>query len=334
MLSCPACGTLVHADELKRLAAAAQQAEPSEALALWRQAIGLLPPDSQQYTLLASKIETISRGLEINPPAGTKPGGRKWKGTAAGTGGVFLMLLAKFKGAIFLLFGQGKLLLLGLTKMTTLMTMFASLGIYWRIFGWRLAVGGILCIYVHEMGHVYALRRLGIKATAPMFIPGFGAVIFLQQQFFSPREDARHGLAGPTWGLGASVIAALLGLLFHSPLCLLVAQFNAWINLWNLTPVWQLDGSRGFHALRRPERIIASLAFVAAWLPLDVHRHGDGSDSIALGVRLAFIAAACCVYGVMRKNEPEATDSRAIWQYVGLCAALTAFNWVPVPPVS
>lgn len=251
----------------------------------------------------------------------------------AGAGGVLLMLLVKFKSVLFLLLGQGKLLLLGLTKAATFMTMFASLGIYWQIFGWKLAVGGILCIYVHEMGHVYALNRLGIKATAPMFVPGFGAVIFLQQQFFSPREDARHGLAGPTWGLGASIIAALLGFLFHSPLCLFIAWANAWINLFNLSPVWQLDGSRGFHALRRPDRIIASLIFIASWLPLNVNLHDHLSGSLVSGIRFAIVATACCVYGVLRKNEPEATDSRAFWQYVGLCLALTAFNWLPVPPL-
>lgn len=74
MLSCPSCGTLVHADELKRLAAAAEQAPPSQALALWRQAMALLPRNSKQFSLLATKIETISRGLETTPSAGAKPG--------------------------------------------------------------------------------------------------------------------------------------------------------------------------------------------------------------------------------------------------------------------
>jgi hypothetical protein len=117
------------------------------------------------------------------------------------------------------------------------------------------------------MGHVFALKRLGIDATAPMFVPGLGAVIFLKQQHFSPREDARHGLAGPIWGLGASVAAALLGFIFHSPVCLVIAQWNAWINLSNLLPVWTLDGARGFHALQRRDRIAAGFFFVAAWVP-------------------------------------------------------------------
>jgi Zn-dependent protease len=318
MLSCPACGALVHADELKRLAAAAQQAPPSEALAVWRQAIVLLPRDSQQYALVASKIDTISRELEKNPQARTGTAGGKWK-AAAGGGSVLLMLLAKFKAVIFLVLGQGKLLLLGLTKMGTLLSMFATIGIYWRIFGWRFAAGIILSIYVHEMGHVFALRRLGLAASAPMFIPGFGALIRLQQQYLSPREDARIGLAGPIWGLAAAVFAALVGLAFHSPAFLVIAQWGTWINLFNLTPVWTLDGARGFHALRRPERIAAAVIFTAAWLPS--------------APQFAILAAAGAIYGVLQRNEPEATDRRAFWEYVGLCVALAAFSWLPVPPV-
>ena len=316
MLSCPACGTLVHADELKRLAAAAQQAPPSEALALWRQAIALLPRDSQQYSVLTAKIDTISRELEANPQTKSHAGGGKWKGAAA-SGGVLLMLFAKFKTAIFLILGQGKLLLLGLTKMGTLLSMFGTFAIYWGIYGWRFAAGLILSIYVHEMGHVFALRRLGLAASAPMFIPGFGALIRLQQQYLSPREDARIGLAGPLWGLVAAIFSALLGLAFHSPVFLVIAKWGAWINLFNLTPVWSLDGARGFHALRRPERIAAALIFTAAWLPA--------------GVGVAVLAAAASVYGLLQHNEPETTDRRAFWEYVALCLALTAFNYLPTP---
>jgi len=316
MLSCPACGTLVHADELKRLAAQTQQAPPSEALALWRQAIALLPRDSQQYSVVALKIDTLSRDLEYNPKAKSPAGGGKWKGAAA-SGGVFLMLLAKFKAVIFLILGQGKLLLLGLMKMGTLLSMFGTFAIYWRIYGWRFAAGIILSIYVHEMGHVFALRRLGIVASAPMFIPGFGALIRLQQQYLSPREDARIGLAGPIWGLGAAVFAALLGLAFHSPAFLVIAKWGAWINLFNLTPVWSLDGARGFHALGRRERIAAAVVFTGSWLPV--------------GPQIAVLAAAASVYGILQRNEPETSDRRAFWEYVALCLALTAFNWLPVP---
>ena len=43
-----------------------------------------------------------------------------------------------------------------------------------------------------------------------MFLPGLGAVVLLKQQLVSPRENARMGLAGPLWGLGAAVGAYLV----------------------------------------------------------------------------------------------------------------------------
>jgi hypothetical protein len=57
---------------------------------------------------------------------------------------------------------KGKLLLAGLTNSTTLLTMLPSIGLYWTAYGWRFAVGIVLSIYVHEMGHVAVLRRFGI----------------------------------------------------------------------------------------------------------------------------------------------------------------------------
>src|SRR5437870_5020636 len=85
--------------------------------------------------------------------------------------------------------------------------MLLSAGLYWTIWGWKFAFGLVLSIYIHEMGHVQALQRYGIKATAPMFIPGFGAVIRLKQHPADAREDARVGLAGPLRGLRAALAA-------------------------------------------------------------------------------------------------------------------------------
>ena len=77
--------------------------------------------------------------------------------------------------ALFLL-TKGKLLLFGLSKGTTFLSMLAALGVYWTLWGWKFALGFVLSIYVHEMGHVAAMKRFGLAATAPMFIPGFGAL--------------------------------------------------------------------------------------------------------------------------------------------------------------
>ena len=69
--------------------------------------------------------------------------------------------------------------------------MLLSLGVYWTAFGWKFALGLVLSIYVHEMGHVAMLRRYGIKSTAPMFIPGLGAMVRMKQYPHSQDQKAR-----------------------------------------------------------------------------------------------------------------------------------------------
>jgi Zn-dependent protease len=166
-----------------------------------------------------------------------------------------------------LLIGKLKFLVLGLTKLKTLLSMFGFIGVYWSIHGWPLAVGIAISIYIHEMGHVAMLRRLGIQAGAPLFIPGVGALVMLKEHVTNPIVDARIGLAGPVWGFGAAVAALIAYGATGTPIWLAIAELTAFLNLFNLIPVWQLDGARGFHALSRAERlmVVAAIA-LALWV--------------------------------------------------------------------
>jgi Zn-dependent protease len=168
--------------------------------------------------------------------------------------------------AFLLLLGKLKFLLLGLTKASTFFSMFAFFAVYWSIFGWPLALGLVVSIYIHEMGHVSVLRKLGIAAGAPLFIPGVGALVMLKQHPADAHVDAKIGLAGPVWGLGAGLAAMAVYFATHIPIWEAIAQLTGFINLFNLTPVWQLDGSRGFHALNRVERCVVIGAIAIAYL--------------------------------------------------------------------
>jgi len=318
LLSCPGCGRLVHAQELKRLAEEADRAaQPVEALRAWRQALALLPQGSRQQAAVLQKIETLVPLAEAAPfpmPAGigAKPesGAPKsfWGRIAAGLG-VSVAFLAKFKFVALLILSKAKLLLLGLTKMSTLLSMGVSLALYWSLWGWRFALGFVLSIYIHEMGHVAMLTRLGIRATAPMFIPGFGAVVRLKEHLPTAREDARVGLAGPIWGFGAAAAAYLLSRSFDSPLMLAIATTGAWINLFNLAPFWQLDGSRAFRALTRRQRWIA-VAVVAAAL-------------FVFSVQILWIVLIFAVIRAWERDAAEQPDSVALGEFVFLIAGLT-----------
>jgi Zn-dependent protease len=255
-LACPACGTLVHADTLTRLAAEAEAATNAGRLAdaktLWTRSLDLLPPGCPQHEAICGQIASLPAN-HIADRAGVQRR-RQWRGAA---GVVSLLLLVA---------GKLKFLLLGLTKASTVVSMFAFFGLYWSVYGWPLALGLVLAIYIHEMGHVAMLRRLGIDAGAPLFIPGMGAFVMLKQHVTNPLTDAKIGLAGPAWGLGAALAALGAYGILRTPIWLAIAQLTAFLNLFNLIPVWQLDGSRGLHVLARWERWIVASAAALAFL--------------------------------------------------------------------
>jgi Zn-dependent protease len=334
LVSCPSCHQLVHADRLKQLA---QQAEifnreqrSSEALMLWREALELLPPGSRQHEAIQAKVQTLSRQLDSSTGTAAHKGGApspstpgthashlpKWLKGSAGLVAIGL-LLWKLKFVVLFVLTKAKLLLLGLTKASTLFSMLLSFGVYWTAWGWKFALGLIVSIYVHEMGHVAALHRYGIKASAPMFIPGLGAVVRLRQSPSNPREDARVGLAGPLWGLGAALAAYAIFLVTGEPFWAATARVGAWINLFNLLPIWQLDGSRGFRALSAAQR----------WWVVS-----------AMGVMLILTAEGLLIllllvagFRAFRFEKVEEPDRLTLLQFILLVVALSLLCRVPVP---
>jgi Zn-dependent protease len=140
--------------------------------------------------------------------------------------------------------------------------MFGFFGVYWAAFGWPLALGLVVSIYIHEMGHVAALLRLGIKPSAPMFVPGLGAFVAYSKRVSDPREDAYVGLAGPIWGAGAGVAAFAAAKWTGSATWMAIAELTGFINLFNLIPFFGLDGSHGIQGAE-PRR--SGLAVAAAF---------------------------------------------------------------------
>ncbi len=320
LLTCPACHRLVHAAELQRLATEAQAAstrnEPLVALETWRRALELLPPASSQHAQVTSRVEALSKQVDASGLLGaTRQAAQRRSGMpkllmALGT---FGLLLWKFKFVLVFILGKGKLLLLGLTKASTLFSMLLALSVYWAAWGWVFALGLIASIYVHEMGHVAALRRFGMQASAPMFIPGLGAFVRLKQAPVDAREDARVGLAGPIWGLGAAVVLFAGALLTGWKSLGAIAHGAAWLNLFNLLPVWQLDGARGFRALSRNQRWLGVAVIGAAWFLT-----GEGLLVLLL-LGAGFQAVA--------KPGAEQGDTRAAVEYGFLVATLSALGW-------
>jgi Zn-dependent protease len=182
--------------------------------------------------------------------------------------------------------------------------------VYWALYGWALALGVVLSIYVHEMGHVAMIRRYGFPASAPMFIPGLGAFIQLRGVRLPPIPDARVGLAGPVYGLGAALAA--LGAYYVSGVKVwgVIAHFGAWINLFNLIPVWQLDGSRGLHSLARSQRGLVLMAAATLWL-------------LTSNPMLLLIAIGCG-YRMFTRDWQAEPDHTGLAQFLALLTLLAA----------
>jgi Zn-dependent protease len=171
------------------------------------------------------------------PPARERPRRSGIRGRISAIGAAILALLTKFK------------VLLLLPKVASTGTILVSLAAYAVIWGWSFAAGFIALLFVHEMGHVIALRREGIKASGPMFIPFLGAVVAARSLGSNALAEARVGLAGPILG---SIGAAACILIWHatgSDLWRALAYTGFFLNLFNLLPVVPLDGGRAMAAM-------------------------------------------------------------------------------------
>jgi Zn-dependent protease len=193
--------------------------------------------------------------VPVERPFGENPFGEPSRGPASAAGGLrkriggalaaAAALVAKFFAAI-----KGVLLLLPKFKLlTTAGTALASVVLYSLFWGWWFAVGFVVLMFIHEMGHVIQLRREGIKASAPMFIPGFGAVVMMRAMPDDALAEARVGLAGPVLGtLGAAGCLAL-GEATNSDMLRALAYVGFLLNLINLVPVVPFDGGRAMAAM-------------------------------------------------------------------------------------
>jgi Zn-dependent protease len=224
-------------------------------------------------------------------------------------------LIWKFKFAVFAIF-KFKLF-------TVAGSMLVSIAAYALLWGWKFAVGIVLLLLVHEMGHVFELRRQGVPASAPLFIPFLGAFVGMKQLPENAWKEAQVALAGPILGsLGAAAVWAYAEAT-DSELLLALAFTGFFLNLFNLLPIVPLDGGRAVAALH-PAMWLVGLAGLAALVFLT-------PNPILL---IILVLGGFELWNRWRaRNEPEGRAYYAVrpWQrvavavvYVGLAAALAA----------
>jgi Zn-dependent protease len=187
---------------------------------------------------LSTQSETTSPAPE-QPSGGRAQTARGARGARGTIAAIVLAVLAKGKTLLIALKG------LKLAKLfLTFGSMMAMIAFEATRSGWLFGVGFVLLILVHELGHGWAIKREGLAAGYPVFIPFLGAMISLRGQPRSSLVEARIALAGPLAGtLGALAVTAIF-FLTHQRIWLALAYSGFVLNLFNLTPFAPLDGGR------------------------------------------------------------------------------------------
>jgi Zn-dependent protease len=155
---------------------------------------------------------------------------------------------------------------------TVVISMLVSLGGYALFYGWKFALGFVLLILVHEMGHVIVLRMRGIEAGLPVFLPFLGAFVSMKSQPKSAYDESLSGIAGPVLGTVGAFACLGLAFSFDSELFRVLAYTGFFLNLFNLLPVIPLDGGRTVASLS-PKLWFLGLAALLAyevWRPSPV----------------------------------------------------------------
>jgi Zn-dependent protease len=173
-------------------------------------------------------------------------------GRPRGRESFFKRRIAPIGVAIVAFLAKIKSILLFLPKIKILVTagsMAVSIAAYTTIWGFWFAIGFVVLLLVHEMGHVIQLRREGIQASAPMFIPFLGAVVASKSLGDNALAEARVGLAGPVLGTIGSAACLVIWQITGHDYWRALGYTGFFINLFNLLPVVPLDGGRAMAAM-------------------------------------------------------------------------------------
>ncbi len=304
-LACPDCQTLTYGVHLGQIAYSAQQLEQEQKWAAardrWKSALVWLPENTQQAESVRQHMAQLEARIK-----GEEDRKAKWT-KRLGPFAPIALFLMKIKSALFLLF-----------KLKFLLSFFAFFAIYWALFGWQFAAGFLVCLMIHEMGHFVAVRRRGLKAELPVFLPMMGAYVRWYSQGVSLEDLAAISLAGPLWGLFAAIACYGLFLVTHAPIFMVLVYVGAWVNFLNMLPLFGLDGAQATFALSGLQRgLIAVTCLVLFGLSItNGNLFGPSTLWIFLIVGLG-MAWRCLTH-----DEPEKPSTRTFLYFQALVLIL------------
>ncbi len=278
-LACPHCHALVHADELNCLS---EQAKTFEAQGSAGQALEVWRQALPLVPAQSTQAVWILRHLgELNALVASQ-------GVGAGR---------RFAPA-------------------TIVSLIAFIALYSKLLGLKLGAGFAIMILLHEMGHYIDIKRRGLPADMPVFLPGLGAYVRWNALGVPLEVRGVISLAGPFAGLLASLACAAVWYQTRDPYWAALARSGAYLNAANLTPVWTLDGGQAASALGKLQRWVLLLTCLLVW-PV-------------FGQSLFFLLALGAAWRLFQKDLPSAPSGKVATYFVALLIAFgILLRWLP-----
>jgi Zn-dependent protease len=144
-------------------------------------------------------------------------------------------------------------------KLKFLFSFAAFIGLYWAAWGPKFGIGFALLILIHELGHFVEIKRRGLPAEMPVFLPGLGAYVRWQAMGVTQETRAAISLAGPLAGFLSAAACGVVAVKTGDPIWLALARTGAWLNILNLIPIWVLDGAGAMTPLNWMEKSLVAL---------------------------------------------------------------------------
>lgn len=204
-------------------------------------------------------------------------------------------------------------------RATTLVSFAISVAFWWMMTGSvNVALGILILIFVHEMGHYFAAKQIGVTVSTPVFSP-FGAAV-LMGPTATAKEEAYVGIAGPFLGTVASVICFALGLWMGVGELFRIAQWGLMLNLFNLIPLSPLDGGRISMAVDRRLWVLGAPMFLYVMF---VMFGGASTFNLMIGVMIGMQA-----YGDIQMRAEVARSNPGYFEVGAKARIVTVAAWL------
>jgi Zn-dependent protease len=269
-----------------------EQSELSRVREQWSKALELLPSESTQ----AAWIRDHLRRLDVTASA-PSDGLRKYE-WAGKLGPLAPIAIALAKGKAFF----------AIFKLQFFLSLVAFMGVYWALFGAKFGIGFAVLVLIHEMGHFIDIKRRGLPADMPVFLPGLGAYVRWHTLGVSQETRSAVSLAGPLAGWIASAVCVLIWWKTGNGIWAALARAGAWLNVLNLIPVWVLDGGQAVLALNKGERLVLLTTCLILWL--------------LMGESLFFLVALGAGWRLFTKDMPSQPSPVTTAYFIGVLASL------------